>query len=317
VFSTHIIPTINLNSQFVKAAHKLESHFLRIALKSINQPIAISISSSPPSSSSASKMYSFQQLNKATRKNNHGAYLLENNQIDEGVAVICDALQDFQELQQSCPHDNSESSSHSWIIRLSEEERIKNTSKTNDDEQDQEGLFIYKRPLQIPEQQLQHIAMMDQQLPLWTDHVTELSFIIIFNLALGYQLQANSIRRCSNDDEEEQEQRHRWSLLHKSKSLYEIAYELMMSKPEAFSVNLSLVVSNNLGQILQATHDHERAHSCFSHLLSIVMYLKDCGGMDDWSSSSSSTSSGKLSLLDGFLKSTTYLVLQPATAAAA
>jgi tetratricopeptide (TPR) repeat protein len=219
-------------------------------------------------------MHFFSHLNEASCRNNAGAHYIDTNRFDEAINMITGALQEFRLIQHSFPQDLAQIQNP---ITLQEE-------KIDESEEDYgRCVFVYKRPIRIQQGSEPTSSTM-------------VSFILIFNLALAYHLKSATTTI---------HQRTAQMLLQKSRSLYELAYQLMVSKPEAFSVRVSLVLSNNLGQVLQSMEVFDKARECFSHVLSTVMYLKDIG-MD-----------GEVPEISEFLRSTTHLVLEQATAAAA
>ena len=223
--------------------------------------------------------YTPKCLQEVALRSNAGAMYIENNRLDDAIAVLSGTINHFRLTQHSFPQDLTLAPPRTPIILQQQQEG------TRYEDEDGRNGFVYRRPL---------LTHQD-----WTPtSITVVSFIITFNLALANHLKSEQIIRTSR-------LRAR-SLLQKSKALYELAYSLMMSKPDAgFCVQLSLVISNNLGQVLRAMQDYELANECFSHLLSSLMYLKD-SGMDS-----------ELNEIDGFLRSTSHLVLEEAAAAAA
>lgn len=117
------------------------------------------------------------------------------------------------------------------------------------------------------------------------------SVIIIFNLALSYQLAAESSKKKSR-------------YLSKAAKLYELAHNLY-DEEEYESVTFAMACINNMGIIYQELQNVSAAEECFQHVLSTLMFLVDCG-VPEVSSS-----------YDGFFRNTTQLICRQSTAPAA
>lgn len=157
------------------------------------------------------------------------------------------------------------------------------TDKNDDDEEMDE--FVYQDPIRIPKEAIRNSYQFN----------TAMSIMLIFNLALAHQLYAF---------EDETFSRH--MMLEKSAKLYECAYSLLLQ--QNFESNLLFVLAtvNNLGQVHRSLDQSgESATKCFEHLLSILMFLVD------------SDQGEKTPYFEGFLRSTSHLVLQKDCYAAA
>ena len=122
-----------------------------------------------------------------------------------------------------------------------------------------------------------------------------LPLIITVNLALAHHLDALEQKEMDRKK------------LKRVLQLYELAYRWQMEEDDEQldCIALSIIISNNLGEINRAVNNKSKHIKCLQHLLSTLMFVVDCQQMDD-----------KLDL-DGFLRNTSQLVLQDQCAAAA
>jgi hypothetical protein len=143
--------------------------------------------------------------------------------------------------------------------------------------------FVYKTPLQLSES----ATIAD-----FTSSV-EISIALMFNLALSHHLHA-----LRYDDA-----RNREDVLRQAIQLYELAYTLQMQEDVELSVECTMAITNNLGQIHHLLGDQEKSSQCFRHLLSAILFLQSYG---------ESTFQTK-----GFVQSVSHLILKESVAPAA
>jgi hypothetical protein len=117
--------------------------------------------------------------------------------------------------------------------------------------------FVYKTPLQLSES----ATNAD-----YTSSV-EVSIALMFNLALSHHLHA-----LRYDDA-----RNREDVLYQAIQLYELAYTLQMQEDVELSVECTMAITNNLGQIHHLLGDQEKSSQCFRHLLSTILFLHSYG----------------------------------------
>ena len=195
-------------------------------------------------------------LAEAVRRNNAASIHIDNQNYGEASFLISETLKEFRLARHSFPDDVSclVSTDDSPII-LPREEAF---CVGQDECCGMNGGFVYRRPIYI-----QHD---------WEPtSATVVAFILIFNLALAHQLQVTTRKEDDGASSTIKQ------FLERSTALYELAYQLLLSKPDAFSIRVSLVLCNNLGQAHRALSNHHKANGCFSRLLSTLLYLKDCG----------------------------------------
>lgn len=141
--------------------------------------------------------------------------------------------------------------------------------------------FVYHRPLLVNKHCIEEGHIMGMTL----------SLIIVFNLALAHHLKAISTidtkpnTGCSPSNKNLQ-------VLHQALQLYELAYQLhtdYVQQPlpssgalsdehnrSIGSLRLTMIISNNLGQIHRVAGNSTKHKMCLHHLLSAIMYMVDC-----------------------------------------
>lgn len=118
------------------------------------------------------------------------------------------------------------------------------------------------------------------------------SSMIVFNLALAYQLSAT---KCATSKQ---------SLLSRAGRLYEVASKVQQELAQESNVIFALAICNNLGIVHAQLQDNERSIKCFQHLLSMLMIVTTRSGPQEY-------------CLDGFLESASFLNFLASAAAAA
>jgi tetratricopeptide (TPR) repeat protein len=208
--------------------------------------------------------------------NNAAASLISAGNFDKAISALGKALHSSRQIM-------VDANDRSTPLDLSLDQCMAQ-SPIADDESNEENEtmkgFIYRRPIHmgtgIP--------------PLCYESGVLASIIIIFNLALAYQLAA-----------EDSNKRERY--LMKAARLYELAHNFH-SEEDFESSTFVLASVNNLGLIYQEFDDKITAQTCFQHLLSTLMLIVDCGQTDG-------------SKLGGFFRNTSHLFCLQTTAAAA
>ncbi len=117
-----------------------------------------------------------------------------------------------------------------------------------------------------------------------------LSFVAMYNLALTYHLQFED-----NDDTTNVQN------LHKAHYLYEYAYGILKSQEVEVSTLHLMALTNNLATVHRALGDEEKADLCLQQLLSLLMYVIDCGHSHELEDS-----------LDGFVETVLPLIISGA-----
>ena len=221
------------------------------------------------------------QFLEVLRLNNRGALHIRSRRFDAAIDSLLDGLKRFKhtvETENALTIRPESERKHSSRLILAKECGLAISEETEETDS-----FIYIHPIEIKAKRRT------------IESSNALSFALIYNLALTYQLQSHSTA-C---------ERQRRERLGKSKQLYELAYTLLHSEEADFGMEMPLVLANNLGHVLKDLNDHRHAEQCFELLLSTMIFFMDFGvDLDD-------------SEMDGFIRSTSHLVLKEKAAAAA
>jgi tetratricopeptide (TPR) repeat protein len=245
----------------------------------------------------------------SVRLNNQGVRYIESGRFEEAIDVLTDALSivkqeliydeqsvadtDIQESMVTEPEMDETATSgaiaspqrrlslceptadNATSPVLSERETIE--SAVFDDQP-----YVYKAAIRISESDLQELV----------PSYVNISFIVLFNLALSHHLSAIQHNMCP-------------TILNKALTLYELAYALQMREQIPAPIIYSMALVNNLAQIHRNMKREASARQCFEHLLATIMLI---------------TTSGQGSLLehaDGFFLSLMHLVLAETSTAPA
>jgi len=155
------------------------------------------------------------------------------------------------------------------------------------EEDDGEG-FIYRRPLLVSQKSIEENHYMGITLVL----------IVMFNLALTHHLMYLEAKQTKNSSSSDRER-----FFVKAVQLYELAYQSYLDyvqqrernqkrqqrrmslnsansnrrRGHCGSLRLTMVLSNNLGQIHRAAGNTRKHGLCLQHLLRVIMYAVECG----------------------------------------
>lgn len=157
---------------------------------------------------------------------------------------------------------------------------------SEDEDVEQASPFIYNIPIRMP-----------SRVELEKDRNKKISSVLLFNLALAHQLSADTAKSSERYS----------AILSKALVLYELAFRIQESGGY-FSGNIlfTLAILNNIGLIHNHLSGPILARSCFSKLLSVLMFLTDSKCYD--------TSNLKL---NGFYRNATFNFAKRCVAAAA
>jgi hypothetical protein len=142
--------------------------------------------------------------------------------------------------------------------------------------------FVYRTPLQLSESV--HISNYESSV--------EISVAIMFNMALSHHLHALHGHVQGRD-----------VVLGQAVALYELAYTVQMQEEIELSVECTMAIINNLGQIHGVLGNQEKSCQCFRNLLSTILFLQSYG------EATSET--------EGFVQSVSHLILKETAAPAA
>jgi tetratricopeptide (TPR) repeat protein len=213
--------------------------------------------------------------------NNRGAYYIETCQFGRAIPVLCEALGLLKQVlsvseENKSPQDPMNEDLGSLFTQF-----MSSTLAPRISPRLEENVgFIYKHPIHIPQGE-----------NLGGKAATSLSIMAMFNLALAHHLKALTSRKGSK------------TRLEKSIYLYELCHELVDREGIDSGVHFIMALVNNLGQIHTVLKDSTKALKYFERLLSIMLFLRECGcEAED----------------EGFLRnSTSALILENSFAAAA
>lgn len=125
-----------------------------------------------------------------------------------------------------------------------------------------EKLFVYQNPIAAF---CQKAAIEDCDF----NSLARLSFALLYNLALAYQLFS-----LHEDDLSKKGAR-----LRKALTFYKLAYTMMKDEAE-HGIMETMAIVNNMGLVHNELKDGIKAKQCYEHLLSIMMYMLDAGEVE-------------------------------------
>lgn len=130
----------------------------------------------------------------------------------------------------------------------------------DDDTTSGRGTFIFRRTLlvEFPSPKITAIGVS-------LKFYIKLSFVILYNLALANHLKALSEPVLNQNRD-----------LHRARAMYEIASRLVLSECLQLSLQETLALSNNLGQIYAIINFEEDSIHCFEHVASTLMFVHSC-----------------------------------------
>ena len=117
-------------------------------------------------------------------------------------------------------------------------------------------ILLFECPLLVNNESMSHESR---------NGLVKLSFVTLYNLALTYQCGA-------------QEARDPDKLLDKALTFYELTHQIQETPGnEVFALVFNMAIVNNIGLIHRHKGREAQATRCFEHLLTMVMYVIDCG----------------------------------------
>lgn len=241
------------------------------------------------------------------RNNEKGVSNLESANYEQAILVFCKSLglvkkliclHQQQEEKEDGENDIISSLSYQSSVQLIPAcflQRTKRTYETtassssthnngNDNYYTNDNHFVFKNPIIYNEQEVQQCCRKP---------CAALSYIILYNLALAYHLQA--IKDGFSGKQE----------LRKSLWLYDAANSVRMQENLSLNVIQSMAIVNNMGHIHSVLKNSGKAKLCFKHLLRLIMIVNDADGEES------------IEELDGFLMNVTSLILAAQTCAVA
>jgi hypothetical protein len=185
--------------------------------------------------------------------------------------------------------DNCSQLNPSMSILLDQCMVLGQANMSEDEDVEKASPFIYNMPIRMPSR----VELEKDE----NERNKKIFSVLLFNLALAHQLSADSAKSSERYS----------AILSKALALYELAFRIQESGGY-FSGNIlfTLATLNNIGLIHNHLSGPILARSCFSKLLSVLMFLTDSKCYD--------TSNLKL---NGFYRNATFSFVKRCVAAAA
>jgi tetratricopeptide (TPR) repeat protein len=216
-----------------------------------------------------------------TALNNRAVVMINAGELEAAISTIGEALHTSWEMA-----DKAEQRTHHLPLHLTLDGLMtKCVHLDNSGDRQEQKTFMYRRAICIND------AAEDTTYSYESRVVV--TAVIIFNLALAYQLAAANTTN-GND-----------RYLRKAAKLYKLAIRMPHEEQLESSTLFSMTCINNVGLVYQDLRDIVAAQKCFEHLLSTLMFLVDCGETD------------VVPDMDGFFMNTSHLVVTQTSAAAA
>jgi hypothetical protein len=215
-------------------------------------------------------------------KNNHAVALIEAGNYEDAISNLSHTLTTFRQMV-----INHDTTSNESVLKTSLDACMESTpvSAVVRDVSSAVDIFLYENGIAIP----------GNFISSGFHETTMVSCIIVFNLALAQHLYYRSSKPTNVA---------RHSSLHKALRLYDLAFKLQREARMQDSVMFSLAVVNNVALVHRQLRDEQAATKCFEFVLSLLMYMTDCGHSNVF-------------VLEGFFLNVSNLICQPRVAPAA
>jgi tetratricopeptide (TPR) repeat protein len=203
------------------------------------------------------RMIKMNVSHQALAQNNLAVTLIEAGNYQYAISNLSDALATYKEIM-----INTSSTTSNCALKTNLDECMANQSSSsgvNDDISTMlAGFFLYENGIAIPSELIGTT---------YADTIL-VCCIIIFNLALAQHLHfhCSKLTRTAHSKS-----------LHKAVRLYELAFQLQRETDLENNTLFTLAIVNNIGLAHRQLLDGEAALKCFEFVLSILMYLTDCG----------------------------------------
>jgi hypothetical protein len=213
-------------------------------------------------------------------RNNRAVAMINAGEIEAAISTICEALHTSRYLV-----EEAEETTH-FTLHLTLDGLMTNCVHLhNSGDSQEQKTFMHRCAIHIDDTAEDTTCSYESR--------AVVSAVLIFNLALAYQLAA--AKTTTGNDR----------YLKKAAKLYGLANRMSHEEQLESSTLFSMTCINNMGLVYQDLRDIVAAQKCFEHLLSTLMFLVDCGEAD------------VVPDMDGFLMNTSHLVVAQASAAAA
>lgn len=219
-------------------------------------------------------------LYNVSRLNNLGASFLQTENFPEAISCFSDALKLTKATATRMKQDPIVPNKNDGINMRFTLDHCMELSNCNsnlpskgghDGDDNGTSSFVFFRPIFMPEHPVAHLVI--------PERLGELSAIIVFNLALAYQV-LSAMRSlpsgCSKIDSSQ--------LLQKAIAMYDLCCQLVSSQPEndggGEDTLYTLAVSNNLVHAHHALEQYDMANRYSQFLLSFLL-ARSVSGCDD------------------------------------
>ena len=218
------------------------------------------------------------ELERLAKLNNRAAALLNDKEYSRAISLFGRALSLARNM---VAHTNEQVSEGPPLAAMSFDLCMKASQNAFSKDLDRNdfkeaGPYLYQQPLLVPTK-IPHVQR---------SH-TLMSVILIFNTALAYHMVTKQLLDESLPNEH---------FVRKSIQLYHLAYTLCDDETCGSSPNFFMAIANNLGLLYQENHCTDKAHTCFEHLLSTLLYLVDSCQAED--------------LDEGYFENTAHLIFK-------
>jgi tetratricopeptide (TPR) repeat protein len=217
----------------------------------------------------------------AMYQNNSAVALISAGHYDAAMSSLSNALKTYKQL--IVTNDESPQTKMASLDRCMAQSSAATQDNHLASQEDKTGRYIYRQAIQIPQD-----VQCDSRA-----NIT-VSVVVVFNLALAHHLAAGA------GGETKQPR------LRKAVKLYGLAFQLLQQEEHLQNnVMFTMATLNNMGLAHQQLNHEEAASNCFQHLLSTLMFLVDCGQVNECGE------------LDGFLQNVSGVICTYVTAPAA
>jgi tetratricopeptide (TPR) repeat protein len=206
------------------------------------------------------------QLILTQQLNNQGARCIQVGNYDQAIVTLVKALKLWEQVAVvhntcicgSCSLDecilHTTRQDPPFLADGASFKSFNDATQLCEDMVDSEERFIYRGPIYASPKFMQQGHSLG----------VTLSLIIILNLAMAHHLSAMQNQNCRRR-------------LQKALQLYELAHHLQMEENEDIcSPRVTMIITNNVGEIYRALENQCKHNMCLQHLLNTMMYMIDC-----------------------------------------
>lgn len=199
------------------------------------------------------------------KMNNQGVHFIESGHYGQAVSSFSCGLASVKHLLDSLSEDIFQPEPSEAIIdppigckmagyfcTSTQERSNMGPFRRFDDASSSKGNSVFKNPIFLPKN------LMERH---WRSAASSLTFTIIYNLALSYQLNAIATDMAPKK-------------LRKALSFYELVYNIQKTENMVLPLMQTMAIINNIGQLHIALNNNEKAQQCFHNLLHTIVIIK-------------------------------------------